>query len=96
MEWSYDTKHYAQRQVLSQDLIQKNAHYASLRDVDGEGENGDDALALVPFLDLLNHSGRYRVFIKYCVFSLKFCDYSELCHFCCSAGVLPACSVYTH
>jgi len=26
------------------------------RDVDGKGENGDDALALVPFLDLLNHS----------------------------------------
>ena len=31
----------------------------------------------------------YRVFIKYCVFSLKFCDFSELCQFCCSAGVLP-------
>ena len=30
---------------------------------------------------------RYRVFIKYCVFSLKFCDCSELCQFCCSAGV---------
>ena len=32
----------------------------------------------------------YRVFINYCVFSLKFCDFSELCQFCCSAGVLPA------
>ena len=32
----------------------------------------------------------YRVFIKYCVFSLKFCDFSELCQFCCSACVLPA------
>ena len=36
---------------------------------------------------------RYRVFIKYCVFYLKFCDFSELC---CSAGVLPAWCVYTH
>ena len=23
----------------------------------------------------------YRVFIKYCVFSLKFCGFSELCQF---------------
>ena len=38
----------------------------------------------------------YRMFIEYCVFSLKFCDYPELCHFCCSAGVLPAWCVYTH
>jgi len=38
----------------------------------------------------------YRVFIKYCVFSLKFCYFSELCQFCCSAGVLPAWCVYTH
>ena len=38
----------------------------------------------------------YRVFIKYCVFSLKFCDFSELCQFCCSTGVLPAWCVYTH
>ena len=38
----------------------------------------------------------YRVFIKYCVFSLKFCDFSELCQFCCSAGFLPAWCVYTH
>ena len=38
----------------------------------------------------------YRVFIKYCVFSLKFCDFSELCQFCCSACVLPAWCVYTH
>ena len=36
------------------------------------------------------------VFIKYCVFSLKFDDFSELCQFCCSAGVLPAWCVYTH
>ena len=28
----------------------------------------------------------YRVFIKYCVFSLQFFDFSELCQFCCSAG----------
>ena len=28
-------------------------------------------------------------------FSLKFCDFSELCQFWCSAGVLPA-IVYTH
>ena len=32
----------------------------------------------------------YRVFIKNCVFSLKCCDFSELCQFCCSAGFLPA------
>ena len=38
----------------------------------------------------------YRVFIKYCVFSLKFCDFSELCQFWCSAGFLPAWCVYTH
>ena len=37
---------------------------------------------------------RYRVFIKYCVFSLIF--FSELCQFCCSASFLPAWSVYTH
>ena len=40
---------------------------------------------------------KYRVFIKYCGFSLKFSDFSELCKFCCSAGVLlPAWCVYTH
>ena len=39
---------------------------------------------------------KYRVFIKYCVFSLKFFDFSELCQFCCCAGVLPAWCVYTH
>ena len=38
----------------------------------------------------------YRVFIKYCGFSLKFRNFSELCQFCCSAGVLPAWCVYTH
>ena len=38
----------------------------------------------------------YRVFIKYCVFSLNFCDFSELCQFCCTAGFLPAWCVYTH
>ena len=32
----------------------------------------------------------YRVFIKYCVFSIKCWNFSELCQFCCSAGVLPA------
>jgi len=30
------------------------------------------------------------------VFSLNFCDFSELCQFCCSAGVLRAWCVYTH
>ena len=34
----------------------------------------------------------YKVFIKHCDFSLKCCDFSELCQFCCSAGVLPAIS----
>ena len=38
----------------------------------------------------------FRVFIKYCVFSLKCCVFSELCQFCCSAGVLPSWCVYTH
>ena len=33
---------------------------------------------------------KYRVFIKYCVFSIKCCDFSELCQFCCSAGILTA------
>ena len=45
---------------------------------------------------LLKNFRTYRVFIKYCVFSLKCCDFSELCQFCCSAGVLPAWFVYTH
>ena len=30
------------------------------------------------------------------VFYLKFFEFSELCQFCCSAGVLPAWRVYTH
>ena len=38
----------------------------------------------------------YRVFIKNCVFSFKFCDFSELCQFCCSAGFLPTWCLYTH
>ena len=37
----------------------------------------------------------YRVFIKYCVFSLKFYDFSEFCQFWCSAGFLPP-GVCTH
>ena len=41
-------------------------------------------------------SSNYRMFIKYCVFSLKFCDFSELCQFCCSAGFLPVWCLYTH
>ena len=36
------------------------------------------------------------MFIKYCVFSLKLCDFSELCQFCCSAGVLSAISWSKH
>ena len=39
---------------------------------------------------------RYRVFIKFCVFSLKLCYFSEHCQFCCSAGFLPAWCVCTH
>ena len=39
---------------------------------------------------------RYRVFIKYCVFSLKFCDFSELCQFRCSAAFFPDWRVSTH
>ena len=40
----------------------------------------------------------YRVFIKYCVIFLKCWNLSQLCQFCCSAGVLiPAWwCVYTH
>ena len=38
---------------------------------------------------------KYRVFITYCIFPLKFCDISELCKFCWSAGFLPA-GVCTH
>ena len=45
--------------------------------------------------NFLIKGGKYRVFIKYCVFSLKFCAFSELCQFCCSAGFLPAWCVYT-
>ena len=30
------------------------------------------------------------MFIKYCIFSLKCCNFSELCQICSSAGVLPA------
>ena len=37
----------------------------------------------------------YRVLITYCVFSLKFWVFSELCQFRCSAGFLPALCVYT-
>ena len=38
----------------------------------------------------------YMVFIKYCVFSLKFCDFSELCQFCCSlAFYLPGVCTHT-
>ena len=38
----------------------------------------------------------YRVLINYCVFSLKFRNFSELFQLCCSASVLPAWCVYTH
>ena len=38
----------------------------------------------------------YRVFIKYCVFSLKFCEFSLFGQFCCSVGVLSAWCVYAH
>ena len=31
-----------------------------------------------------------------CEFSVKLCDFSELCQFCCSASDLPAWCVYTH
>ena len=40
--------------------------------------------------------GIYRVLIKYCVFFLKFCDFSQLCQLCGSAGVQPAWCVCTH
>ena len=36
------------------------------------------------------------MFIKDCFFSLRFWDFSELCQFGCSGGVLPAWYVYTH
>ena len=50
---------------------------------------------LTRFLGRINPP-KYRVFINYCVFSLKFGNFSELCQFCCSAGVLPAWCMYTH
>ena len=46
----------------------------------------------------LNQSKRCiytRCSLNILFFSLKFCDFSEHCQFCCSAGVLPA-GVYTH
>ena len=43
----------------------------------------------------LNILALYRVLIKYCGFSFKFCGFSRLCQFCCSACFLPA-IVYTH
>ena len=52
-------------------------------------ENANKTTAILP-----THT--YRVFIKYCVFPLKFCYFSELCQVCCSAGVLPAWCVFTH
>ena len=51
---------------------------------------------MLPLINRPLSSFYYRVFIKYCVFSLKFCDFSELCQFCYSAGFLPAWCVYTH
>ena len=49
-----------------------------------------------PYYQIIICLRSYRVFIKYCVFSLKCCDFSELC-FWCSADVWPAIvsSVYT-
>ena len=47
-------------------------------------------------LPLLMELKIYRVFIHYCVFSLKFRNFSELFQLCCSASVLPAWCVYTH
>ena len=44
---------------------------------------------------VIRYESSYRVFIKYCVFSWKCCDFCELCQFYCSAGVLPAWYVYT-
>ena len=38
----------------------------------------------------------YRVFIKYCVFSLKCCDFSEPCQSCCTVGFyLPGLCTHT-
>ena len=53
-------------------------------------------LSLFISLSINMHIFIYRVFIKYCVFSFKCCDFSELCQLCCSAGVLPAWCAYTH
>ena len=47
-------------------------------------------------LDLSTIRGIYRVFSKHYAFFLKTLWFSELCQFCCSAGVLPAWCVYTH
>ena len=54
------------------------------------------SFAGIPRNVYLNRVPGIRVFLKYCVFSLKFCDFSELCQFCYSSGFLPAWCVYTH
>ena len=56
--------------------------------------NGRQSVARMPIV--VQECGMYRVFIRYCVFSWKFCYFSELCQYCCSAGVLPSWCVYTH
>ena len=42
-------------------------------------ENESDDRTYVVSANKVIHKLLYRVFIKYCVFSLKFCDFSELC-----------------
>ena len=60
----------------------------------------NDSFEQLPLIDISKWRGSrfyYRVFIEYCVFSLKFCDFSELCQFCCSlVCFLPAWCVYKH
>ena len=77
------------------------AQYASLRryttrSVCGSFCEEPHYLTFNPFSFLWYDLFMYRVFIKYCVFSLEFCDFSELCQFGCSTGFLPAWCVHTH
>ena len=47
------------------------------------------------FLDVRDSLIEYRVFIKHCVFSFEFYDFSELCQFCCKRWGLTWHCVHT-
>merc|ERR1711860_344322 len=68
----------------------KNTHLLIVKNM-----NLNKCICNVMFIMANVNKQMYKVFIKNCVFSLEFCDFSELCQFCCSAGFLPAWCVYT-